>query len=41
MAEKNHKHVKEDDKYEAFRGKERAAEASNSPDASKKRGEHS
>lgn len=45
MAEKNHKHVKADDKYEVLRdkgmSKERAAKISNSPDASKKGGEHS
>ncbi len=45
MAEKNHKHVKDDDKYEALRdkgmSKERAAKISNSPGASKRGGEHS
>lgn len=45
MAEKNHKHVKDDDKYEALRDKgmikERAAKIPNSPDASKKDGEYS
>jgi hypothetical protein len=45
MAEKNHKHVKDDDKYEALRdkgmSKERAAKIANSPGASKRGGEHS
>lgn len=45
MAEKDRKHVKEDDKYEALRGKgmseERAAKIANSPDASKRGREHS
>jgi hypothetical protein len=45
MAQKDHKHVKDDDKYEALRdkgmSKERAAKISNSPGASKRGGEHS
>ena len=45
MATKDHKHVKDDDKYEALRekgmSKERAAKISNSPGASKRGGEHS
>lgn len=45
MARKDHPHVKNDDQYEALRdkgmSKERAAKISNSPDASKKGGEHS
>jgi hypothetical protein len=45
MAKKNHKHVMDDDKYEALRdkgmSKERAAKISNSPGASKRGGEHS
>ena len=45
MATKDHKHVKDDVKYEALRdkgmSKERAAKISNSPGASKRGGEHS
>ena len=45
MAENNHKHVKDDDKYEAVRdkgmSKERAAKISNSPGPSIRGGEHS
>lgn len=45
MAERDHKHVKDDDKYEVLRdkgmSKERAAKITNSPDASKKGGKHS
>lgn len=45
MAEKDHKHVKNDDQYEALRdkgmSKERAAKIANSPKASKHGGEHS
>lgn len=45
MPVKDHKHVKDDDKYEALRdkgmSKERAAKISNSPGASKRGGEHS
>ena len=45
MATKDHKHVKNDDQYEALRdkgmSKERAAKISNSPKASKHGGEHS
>ena len=45
MAQKNHPHVKNDDKYEALSDKgmckERAAKISNSKGASKRGGEHS
>lgn len=45
MATKDHKHVKNDDQYEALRdkgmGKVRAAKIANSPKASKHGGEHS
>ena len=45
MARKDHKHVKNDDQYEALRdkgmSKERAAKISNSKGASKRGGEHS
>lgn len=45
MAEKNHNHIKDDDKYEALRDKEMskecAANIANSPGASKRGGEHS
>ncbi len=45
MAEKNHKYVKDDDKYEALRdkgtSKERVAKIANSPGASKRGGEYS
>lgn len=45
MGEKGHKHIKDDDKYEALRDKGmsigRAAKISNLPGASKRGGEHS
>lgn len=45
MTQKDHKHVKNDDKHETLRdkgmNKERAAKNSNSPGASRQEGEHS